>query len=88
MTDEVLMMTSDIARLLGHNSLASTRRWISRHGLEAKARDTDTGEKLYPRSAVERAIRSQPGQGARTDLRASAVDEGPRRHDGDVPTGD
>lgn len=78
---EELMRTSDIGALLGHTNPGSTRTWIRNRRLVADGRDLDTGEKLYRRSKVEEAIRSQPGQGARTDLRGQPAVEGP--HDDD-----
>lgn len=82
MTEEY-MKTSDIGVDLGHTNPGSTRRWIANRKLEAKARDTKTGEKLYSRSDYERAKAGAPGQGTRTDLRELAPSEGPPPHDRD-----
>lgn len=60
MTDEELMKTSEIAALLQHRTAAVTRAWISGLPRDLKLkvaeRDTETGEKLYYRSEVEKAI--------------------------------
>ena len=73
------MKTSEIGALLGHTNPGSTRRWIHLRKLEAKSRDTKTGEKLYLAEDVERKRAEAPGRGARTDLLAPS--EGPPPHD-------
>jgi hypothetical protein len=78
MSDEYVN-TRAIGDLLGYTNPASTRKWILRYELEAKRRDTDTGEKEYLRSEVEAAIARMPGQGARTDL--ASDEEPPHDHD-------
>lgn len=75
---EEYLNTRAIGDLLGYTNPASTRKWILRYGVEAKRRDTDTGEKEYLRADVDRAIARMPGQGARTDL--AAPDKEPPHH--------
>lgn len=74
------MLTSEITALLRHSSPAVTRDWIRAMGLEAKARDTVTGEKRYRRTEVEEAIASMPRGPYRRGERQPRRDE-PPRHD-------
>ena len=60
MSNEETMLTSEITALLRHKSTAATRSWIRNHQLEAIGRDRDSGEKLYSRAMVERAIAEMP----------------------------
>lgn len=85
MTDgDDYVKTSEIAARLQHASTAVTRAWIRKHGLEAKYRDIDTGEKLYPRRQVERAIADSVIRGPYRKDRPSA--EGPPHdHDPGLP---
>jgi hypothetical protein len=82
------MRTSEIGALLGHTNPGSTRTWIRNRRLRAAGRDTDTGEKRYRRSEVLEAMRNQPGQGARTDLRERPAARGPRNDDHGVRRSD
>jgi hypothetical protein len=80
-TDEEYMLTSDISRRLDHKSAAVTRDWIRKRGLVAKDRDTETGEKKYRRTDVEKAIAAMPRG---TYLKARPPVEG--QHDDDNTT--
>lgn len=87
MTDEEsTILTSEITALLDHKSTAATRSWIRNHRLEAVERDTDTGEKKYSRSQVERAIADMP-RGPYEKSRPTAG-EPPHDHDRVPPDGD
>lgn len=64
---EEYVNTRAIGDLLGYTNPASTRKWILRYKLEAKRRDTETGEKEYLRSEVVAKIAEMPGRGWRRD---------------------
>lgn len=85
MTNEELMLTSEITDRLQHSSPAVTRDWIRRRGLEVKGRDKDTGEKQYSRTEVEEKIAEMPRgpyrRGDRPDQGARRDDDDGRAHD-------
>lgn len=82
--DEELMKRSEIGALLGHTNPASTRKWIAVHGLEAKGRDTVTGEKEYSAAEVYDAKAKMPGRG----FRPPAAKDSHERDPGPLPTAD
>jgi hypothetical protein len=52
--------TAQLAELLGHRNLATTRNWLSRHQIKPVGRETDSGLKLWPLVEVQREINDMP----------------------------
>lgn len=55
-----VLSTEQVAALLGHRNLATTRNWLARWKITAVHRDTTSGMKGWPGSEVRAAIAAMP----------------------------
>lgn len=55
-----VLSTEQVAALLGHRNLATTRNWLARWKITAVNRDTTSGMKGWSKPEVHAAIKAMP----------------------------